>query len=127
MKSMCPRTHVGRLLARLWAHARQFAAVPYGIEALEIMRTEKGFIHIGTDTDGTTLPGDIGFARAHRAQAAPILSGADRLLRPAARDPARFQLVALSPADGRTRLPVGAQIAAARRRPAPRDTSPRAT
>jgi sarcosine oxidase subunit alpha len=27
-------------------------------------------------------------------------------------DPARLQLVALSPADGRTRLPVGAQIAA---------------
>src|SRR5256885_11063782 len=35
----------------------------YGIEALEVMRVEKGYIHIGTDTDGTTLPGDVGFAR----------------------------------------------------------------
>jgi len=51
------------LLDRLWARAGEFSATLYGIEALEIMRTEKVFIHIGTDTDGTTLPQDIGFAR----------------------------------------------------------------
>ena len=90
----------------------EFSAVPYGIEALEIMRTEKGFIHIGTDTDGTTLPQDIGFARALERKAANFV-GRRSLLRPAARDPNRFQLVALSPVDGRTLLPVGAQIAAA--------------
>src|SRR6202035_465176 len=89
-----------------------FAAVPYGIEALEILRTEKGYIHIGTDTDGTTLPQDIGFARGVERKAANFV-GRRSLLRPAARDPGRFQLVALSPADGRTQLPVGAQIASA--------------
>ena len=52
------------LIERLWALAPRFGAVPYGIEALEILRTEKGYIHVGTDTDGTTLPGDIGFGRA---------------------------------------------------------------
>ncbi len=107
-----PADHVGDVLERLWALAAQFAAVVYGIEALEIMRTEKGFIHIGTDTDGTTLPGDIGFARAIERKHANFV-GRRSLLRPAARDPARFQLVALSPADGRSRLPVGGQIAAA--------------
>jgi sarcosine oxidase subunit alpha len=107
-----PADHTGALLDRLWARADEFAAVPYGIEALEIMRTEKGFIHIGTDTDGTTLPQDIGFARALERKAANFV-GRRSLLRPAARDPNRFQLVALSPADGRTLLPVGAQIAAA--------------
>jgi sarcosine oxidase subunit alpha len=107
-----PADHVEALLERLWAQARDFAAVPYGIEALEIMRTEKGFIHIGTDTDGTTLPQDIGFARAIGQKAANFV-GRRSLLRPAARDPNRFQLVALSPIDGRTLLPVGAQIAAA--------------
>jgi sarcosine oxidase subunit alpha len=86
--------------------------VLYGIEALEIMRTEKGYVHIGTDTDGTTLPQDIGFARAIERKAANFV-GRRSLLRPAASDPNRFQLVALSPADGRTLLPVGAQIAAA--------------
>jgi sarcosine oxidase subunit alpha len=99
------------VLDRLWALAPAFGAVPYGIEALEIMRTEKGYIHIGTDTDGTTLPGDIGFARALDRKAANFV-GRRSLLRPAARDPGRFQLVALLSADRRTRLPVGAQIAA---------------
>jgi sarcosine oxidase subunit alpha len=107
-----PADHIEPLLERLWAQARDFAAVPYGIEALEIMRTEKGFIHIGTDTDGTTLPQDIGFARAMERKAANFV-GRRSLARPAARDPNRFQLVALIPVDGRTRLPVGAQIAAA--------------
>jgi sarcosine oxidase subunit alpha len=107
-----PADHVQGLLERLWARAGEFAAEPYGIEALEIMRTEKGFIHIGTDTDGTTLPQDIGFARGLERKAANFV-GRRSLLRPAARDPNRFQLVALSPVDGRTLLPVGAQIAAA--------------
>jgi sarcosine oxidase subunit alpha len=107
-----PADHVQGLLERLWARAAEFAAVPYGIEALEIMRTEKGFIHIGTDTDGTTLPHDIGFARGLERKAANFV-GRRSLLRPAARDPNRFQLVALSPLDGRTLLPVGAQIAPA--------------
>jgi sarcosine oxidase subunit alpha len=106
-----PADYVKALLERLWAQARDFSAVPYGIEALEIMRTEKGYIHIGTDTDGTTLPQDIGFARSIERKAANFV-GRRSLLRPAARDPGRFQLVALSPADGRTQLPVGAQIAA---------------
>jgi sarcosine oxidase, subunit alpha len=107
-----PAAHAGDMLARLWAHAGRFAAVPYGIEALEILRTEKGFIHIGTDTDGTTLPGDIGLARGVERKRANFV-GRRSLLRPAARDPSRFQLVTLSAADGRTRLPVGGQIAAA--------------
>ncbi len=105
-----PAEHVSALLERLWTRAAEFQAVPYGIEALEIMRTEKCFIHIGTDTDGTTLPGDVGLARAVERKQANFV-GRRSLLRPAARDPARLQLVALSPADGRTRLPVGAQIA----------------
>jgi sarcosine oxidase, subunit alpha len=107
-----PGDHVAALLSRLWERAADFSGVPYGIEALEIMRTEKGFIHIGTDTDGTTLPQDIGFARSLERKAANFV-GRRSLLRPAARDPDRFQLVALAPADGRTRLPVGAQIAPA--------------
>jgi sarcosine oxidase subunit alpha len=106
-----PANHVEALLERLWKRAPEFQAVPYGIEALEIMRTEKGYIHIGTDTDGTTLPQDIGFARATLRKAANFV-GRRSLFRPAARDPQRFQLVALSPVDRRTLLPVGAQIAA---------------
>jgi sarcosine oxidase subunit alpha len=109
-----PADTVEPLLDRLWARAAEFSGVLYGIEALEIMRTEKGYVHIGTDTDGTTLPGDIGFGRALRKAANFV--GRRSLVRPAAVDPGRLQLVGLLPADGRTQLPVGAQIAAA---PAP--------
>jgi sarcosine oxidase, subunit alpha len=76
------------------------------------LRTEKCFIHIGTDTDGTTLPGDVGLARGVDRKQANFV-GRRSLLRPAARARERFQLVALASADGRSRLPVGAQIAAA--------------
>ncbi|VAV86555.1 Sarcosine oxidase alpha subunit [hydrothermal vent metagenome] len=36
---------------------------PFGIEALMVMRTEKGYIHVGADTDSSTIPADIGFGR----------------------------------------------------------------
>ena len=107
-----PADGVEVLLERLWRRGGDFDAVPYGIEALEILRTEKGFLHIGTDTDGTTLPGDVGFARAIDRKTANFV-GRRSLSRPAARDSTRTQLVGLSPCDGQTRLPVGAQIAAA--------------
>ncbi len=35
---------------------------PFGLEALLILRTEKGYLHIGSDTDGMTNALDVGFA-----------------------------------------------------------------
>lgn len=40
---------------------QSFNLEPFGLEALMTMRTEKGFIHIGVDTDSTTIPSDVGF------------------------------------------------------------------
>lgn len=105
-----PADEAAGFLERLWAHATAVDGVLYGIEALQVMRVEKGFIHIGTDTDGTTLPGDVGLARAVERKTANFV-GRRSLTRPAARDPDRLQLVGLTPVDGRTVLPVGAQIA----------------
>jgi sarcosine oxidase, subunit alpha len=105
-----PANHGRDLFDRLWALSAQISAAPYGIEALQTLRIEKGYIHIGTDTDGTTLPTDIGFGRAMDRKRANFV-GRRSLGRPAARDPNRLQLVALTPTDGRTLLPVGAQIA----------------
>ena len=98
------------LLERVWAAAAPLGGSPYGIEALEILRTEKGYLHVGVDTDGTTLPGDVGFARGIDRKRANFV-GRRSLLRPAALDPGRPRLVGLRSADGRTPLPVGAQIA----------------
>jgi len=33
--------------------------MPYGTEALHVMRAEKGFIMIGDETDGTVIPQDL--------------------------------------------------------------------
>jgi sarcosine oxidase subunit alpha len=107
-----PADHGCSLFDRLWALAPRFNAVAYGIEALQTMRIEKGYIHVGTDTDGTTLPGDIGFGRAIDRKSANFI-GRRSLSLPNARDPDRLQLVALEPVDGRTLLPVGAHIAQA--------------
>jgi sarcosine oxidase subunit alpha len=51
----------------LWEQLRTagepFGITPFGVEALLLMRTEKGYLHVGADTDGTTVPDDIGFGR----------------------------------------------------------------
>ena len=107
-----PVDRVHGLFERLWALAPQFNAAPYGIEALQTMRIEKGYVHIGTDTDGTTLPQDIGYGRAIDRKSANFV-GRRSLRRPASRDPNRLQLIGLVTADGQTLLPVGAQIARA--------------
>jgi len=39
---------------------------PYGLEALIILRLEKGYLHIGGDTDGNTIPDDIGWGGPSR-------------------------------------------------------------
>ena len=38
----------------------EFGVMPYGTEALHVMRAEKGFIMIGDETDGTIIPQDLG-------------------------------------------------------------------
>ncbi|MGH8266984.1 MAG: glycine cleavage T C-terminal barrel domain-containing protein, partial [Steroidobacteraceae bacterium] len=118
-----PADHAAALLARLWACACEVGGELYGIEALQVMRVEKGYLHIGTDTDGTTLPADVGLARGIERKAANFV-GRRSLSRPAARDPERLQVVGLTPLDGRTLLPVGAQIAP---RPAPASAEGRVT
>ena len=102
--------HTQALLERLAQVGAAFQARPYGVEALNVMRVEKGFIHLGSDTDGTTSPADVGLHRAIAKKAANFV-GRRSLLRPAATDPTRMQLVGLLPIDRRSVPPVGAHIA----------------
>ena len=105
-----PADQAQPLLARLWALAPTFNVSTYGVEALQTMRVEKGYIHIGTDTDGTTQPSDIGFGRGVQNKTANFI-GRRSLSRPVSCDAGRLQLVGLIPTDQRTRLPVGAHLA----------------
>jgi sarcosine oxidase subunit alpha len=97
------------LLNALWEAGQAMGVCAYGVEALMIMRLEKGFIHVGADTDGTTLPGDVGLARGVDKKAANFV-GRRSLTRAAGRDADRMQLVGLQPVDRRSLLPVGSHL-----------------
>lgn len=106
-----PAARAAWLFERVWAHAPAVEGSLYGIEALQILRTEKGYLHIGTDTDGTTLPQDVGFARGLERKGADFV-GRRSLSRPAAGDAHRLQLIGLLSLEPRQVLPVGAHLAA---------------
>ena len=108
-------SQAAQLLDTLWEEGQSLGVCAFGVEALMILRIEKGFVHVGGDTDGTTLPGDVDLARGVGRKTANFV-GRRSLSRPAARDPDRLQLVGLQPVDRRTRLPVGAHLS---RRPPP--------
>jgi sarcosine oxidase subunit alpha len=67
---------------------------PFGINALLLMRLEKGFLHVGTDTDGTTVPDDVGWGKAAAGKAADFI-GKRSLLLPEHVRPDRLQFVGL--------------------------------
>lgn len=77
-----------------------------GLEALMILRAEKGFIVIGKDTDGATMPHDLGWAGPRLKRTDEYL-GKRSLFTEAAEAPNRRQLVGLQSADV---LPTGAHL-----------------
>ncbi len=88
--------------AALWRALMQAGAphgiTPYGIESLSVLRAEKGYILIGTDTDGMTLPDDLGMSGPLRAKKLDFV-GKRSLLTPDARRIDRRQFVGLLPLD----------------------------
>ncbi len=57
-----PASRAAPLRARLAEKLPAFGGGLLGLEALMILRSEKGYIVIGKDTDGTTMPHDLGAA-----------------------------------------------------------------
>ncbi|MBJ6370660.1 sarcosine oxidase subunit alpha family protein [Sedimentitalea arenosa] len=87
-----------------------FGVMPYGTEALHIMRAEKGFIMIGDETDGTVIPQDLGLDWAISKKKDDYL-GKRAQERPHMTDPNRWKLVGLETLDGSV-LPDGAYAVA---------------
>jgi sarcosine oxidase, subunit alpha len=104
-----PAQHTTALGKALLAAGKAHGLTPYGIEALEIMRTEKGYIHIGADTDSETQPADIGFGTAIAKKQADFI-GRRSLLRANSLDGNRRQLIGLIHDDAAQVLPIGAHI-----------------
>ncbi|VWC51074.1 sarcosine oxidase subunit alpha [Burkholderia lata] len=99
--------------ASLWDAAmlagRPHRITAFGVEALMVMRMEKGFLHIGSDSDGETYPQDLGFA-AIIAKKKDDFVGRRSTMRAHALREERRQLVGLEVADGGGPLQVGAHV-----------------
>jgi sarcosine oxidase, subunit alpha len=85
-----------------------FGLQPVGIDAWDALRTEKGFLHIGADTDGTTNAIDIGWG--HVLKKSNNFVGKRSLLRPNDQRDDRLQFVGLAVDAGQPALPIGAHI-----------------
>ena len=90
-----------------------FGLTPVGIDAWMLLRTEKGFLHIGADTDGSTTPQDIGWARVMKRKTDFV--GRRSLTRAHNLTAARLEFVGLEALDSTVALPVGARPAGGRR------------
>lgn len=103
-----PSRFAASLHDRLMTAGQRFGITPFGIEALMVLRAEKGFLHLGSETDGTTFPDDIGFGAPVRVRKDDFVGRRSCLL-PEAAKPRRRQLVGLESLGGEL-LAVGAHI-----------------
>jgi len=108
-----PADHGLALWRELWAAGRAFDIVPYGTEAMHVLRAEKGYIIVGQDTDGTVTVEDAGLGWAV-GKGKPDFVGRASMRKAALQSPDRKQLVGLRTVDPAVVLEEGSQIAARR-------------
>jgi sarcosine oxidase subunit alpha len=96
------------LWERLVDAGRPHGLEPVGVEAWMLLRTEKGYLHVGADTDGSTAPDDIGWGRVTRRKGDFV--GKRSLTRPENLRADRLQFVGLEALEGGVVLPVGAHV-----------------
>jgi sarcosine oxidase subunit alpha len=112
-----PARYAGAFLEAILAAGQPLGIEPYGIESLMVLRAEKGYLHVGTDTDGSSTPDDVGWGEVARRKAGDFI-GKRSLERPANRDPDRKQFVGLEPVDpGQALRPGSHLLIGADRRP----------
>ena len=90
------------------AAGQEFDIVPYGTEALHVLRAEKGYPIVGQETDGSVTPHDLGMASLVSLKKDFI--GRRSLLRSDLIRQDRTQLVGLLPVEPSELLPEGAQL-----------------
>jgi sarcosine oxidase, subunit alpha len=105
----------------LWERAMQLGArygiMPYGTEAMHLLRAEKGFIIVGQETDGTVTPDDLGLSGMVKKSGDFI--GRRSLSRPDTSRADRKQLVGLLTDDPALVLMEGAHVIASDAESAP--------
>jgi len=93
----------------LWETLIHAGMAPYGLEALDILRVEKGYL-VGAELNGQTTPFDLGMG--HLVKTAGNCVGGELLHRPAFHEPIRPKLVGVRAANGRAMFLAGAQLTA---------------
>ncbi len=86
---------------------KEFGITPYGIEALSIMRIEKGHV-AGGELNGTTTAGDLGLGKmmsAKKDYIGRMMAGREGLI-----DPKRQVVVGIRPVEKRDKLRAGAHL-----------------
>ena len=106
-----PASHGAAFWEALHKAGAEFGAMPYGTEALHVMRAEKGFIMIGDETDGTVIPQDLNLDWAISKKKADFL-GKRGQQRNFLASPDRWKLVGFETLDGSV-IPDGSYIVAA--------------
>jgi sarcosine oxidase subunit alpha len=105
------------LLRAMSTLANDLGGCPLGSEALLLLRAEKGYLIAGKDTDGTTMPQDLGLTGPRDKRITEFVGKRSLFTENALRDD-RPQFVGLTSLDG-TLLPTGAhgvEISAGKRR-----------
>jgi methylglutamate dehydrogenase subunit C len=104
-----PARYGEALADRLMEVGNAYGIIPYGTEALGVMRIEKGHV-AGNEIDGRTTARDLGLGRMMSSKKDFI--GRVMATRPALCDPARPSLVGLKPVRADDRLRAGAHLIA---------------
>jgi sarcosine oxidase subunit alpha len=68
-----PREHGPQVCQVLMDKGEKDGIQPIGLDALMLLRLEKGFLHLGADTDGTSVPDDVGFGKVAAAKQADFI------------------------------------------------------
>ncbi|PPD16538.1 MAG: sarcosine oxidase subunit alpha [Methylobacterium sp.] len=104
-----PAGHGLAAMEALLQRAESLGGGLYGLEAMHVLRAEKGYIIVGQETDGTVTPGDCGLDWAI-GKTKPFFIGQRGLARPDLVASGRKQLVGLLPDDPQLVPEEGAQI-----------------
>lgn len=101
-----PAQYADSLWRRLLELGAEQGITPLGMEALDCLRVEKGFLEVGVDTDSETTPLDVGWGALAAKKTADFV-GKRALQRRCQRSPERLQLAGFRSADNATAIPVG--------------------
>jgi sarcosine oxidase subunit alpha len=107
-----PASYGEIVIDALFKAGQPHGIVPYGTEAMHVLRAEKGYIIVGQETDGTVTPADLGMSWAVSKQ--KDFLGKRSLTRADMNRPDRRQLVGLMSVDPAVVLDEGAQIVEAK-------------